>query len=671
MSRISILAAALAGFSLTSVASASPRGLHQYQSLALAGSGERLAAVESVETADETNLPHGRIVVRDEGGRVLSRVDPCVGCQYAGLIFSPNGDALAFVASNPKTATAALDVWRNGTLKTVAVVHGLAQTPRWSPGGDVIAVLVTLGAHKQLGPSQAGTPLTGEIGTVQDEQRIAVVSASGGSLRLVSPADTWVYEYDWTPDRRGFVATVAKGDGDDNWWVAKLAAVDLASGSLRVIAAPSYQMNAPHVSADGRTVALIGGLMSDFGQVGGDLYTVPMSGGTPLDITPAFKGSFSGLAWRAGGLIATAQHGADTQVDAVDPVTGAVRTLFSGALSITAGDGRVALSDNGLIGAWVGQTFVTPPQVQIGPFDAMRAVTHDNDRLEAAFEAQSVTWSSDGFTVQGWLLAPQHPAPRRTYPMVTVIHGGPSAASEPEYLAFGHMRDLIDRGYFVFEPNPRGSFGQGEAFTRANVRDLGGGDLRDILAGVDAVEKIAPVDDRRLGVFGHSYGGFMTMWAVTHTDRFHAAVAGAGLSNWVSYYGENGIDKWMIPFFGASAYDDPGIYDKLSPIRYIKNAKTPTFMYVGERDVECPAPQSIEFWHGLQAMGAPVSLVIYPGEGHGIRQPAHKHDLDRRLIGWFDQYLAPSTVQSGAHARRPGATANGTAHQDIELDHAS
>jgi dipeptidyl aminopeptidase/acylaminoacyl peptidase len=203
----------------------------------------------------------------------------------------------------------------------------------------------------------------------------------------------------------------------------------------------------------------------------------------------------------------------------------------------------------------------------------------------------------------------------------------------------GPARGLLDHGYFVFLPNPRGSYGQGEAFTRANVQDFGGGDLRDILAGVDAVEKIAPVDDKRLGVFGHSYGGFMTMWTVTHSQRFHAAVAGAGIADWVSYYGENGIDQWMVPFLGSTVYDDPSVYDRLSPIRSIKAARTPTFIYVGERDVECPPAQSLEFWHGLQAMGVPTSLVVYEGEGHGIRSPAHNLDLQARIVGWFDKYL--------------------------------
>ena len=182
--------------------------------------------------------------------------------------------------------------------------------------------------------------------------------------------------------------------------------------------------------------------------------------------------------------------------------------------------------------------------------------------------------------------------------MVVIVHGGPSAAVTPRYIAAGgtarhafrlHPRPDHDAATTSSTPNPRGSYGQGEAFTRANIRDFGRGDLRDILAGVDAVEKIAPVDDARLGIYGHSYGGWMTMWANTQTQRFKAAVAGAGIANWTSYYGQNGIDQWMIPFFGASVYDDPAVYRAASPIEFIKQAKTPTLIYVGERDVECPA----------------------------------------------------------------------------------
>jgi dipeptidyl aminopeptidase/acylaminoacyl peptidase len=201
---------------------------------------------------------------------------------------------------------------------------------------------------------------------------------------------------------------------------------------------------------------------------------------------------------------------------------------------------------------------------------------------------------------------------------------------------------LVGAGYFVFQPNPRGSFGQGEAFTRANVRDFGYGDFRDILAGVDEVVKTLPIDNNRVGITGWSYGGYMTMWAVTQTNRFRAAVSGAGLYNWQSYYGENDIDEWMIPFFGASVYEDPAVYAKSAPATFIKNAKTPTLVLVGERDGECPAPQSREFWHALKTLGVETQLVIYPGEGHAIQRPDHRRDIMNRMIGWFDQHMPPS-----------------------------
>jgi dipeptidyl aminopeptidase/acylaminoacyl peptidase len=223
--------------------------------------------------------------------------------------------------------------------------------------------------------------------------------------------------------------------------------------------------------------------------------------------------------------------------------------------------------------------------------------------------------------------------------MVTSVHGGPAAANTPNFVWQGTTADLARGGYYLFLPNPRGSYGQGEAFTRANIRDFGGGDLKDILAGIDAAERAVPIDDDRLGLMGYSYGGFMAMWANTQTNRFKAIVAGGGLSDWLSYYGTNGIDQWMIPYFGASLYDDPNPYWAASAIRTIKNAHTPTFVFAGERDIEVPPTQSIEYWHALRALNVPVSLVIYAGEGHGIRDPKNSLDSRRRTVAWFDRYL--------------------------------
>ena len=160
-----------------------------------------------------------------------------------------------------------------------------------------------------------------------------------------------------------------------------------------------------------------------------------------------------------------------------------------------------------------------------------------------------------------------------------------------------------------------------------------------------------PIDPNRIGITGWSYGGFMTMFAVTQTHRFRAAVAGAGISDWKSYYGENSIDQWMIPFFGASVYDDPAVYAKSSAINFIKNAKTPMLIVVGDRDGECPAPQSFEMWHALQTMHVPVELVVYPNEGHGFSKPSDERDVLERAVSWFDKYM-PAT-QVSKHSEDP------------------
>jgi len=282
-----------------------------------------------------------------------------------------------------------------------------------------------------------------------------------------------------------------------------------------------------------------------------------------------------------------------------------------------------------------------PPEVWAGAIGEWKQITSRNAGLKPAWgEARSIHWQNDGFNLQGWLLYPANFDPAKKYPMVVQVHGGPSAmahSSWPGSHSFGVA--LSAAGYFVFMPNPRGSFGQGEAFTRANVKDFGYGDFRDILTGVDQALKEAPIDEHRLGITGWSYGGYMTMWAVTQTNRFAAAVAGAGLANFQSYYGENQIDKWMVPFFGATVYDDPQVYAKSSPITFIKNAKTPTLVLVGDSDGECPTPQSYEFWHALKTIGTETELVVYEHEGHSFADPAHQRDVIERVAAWFNQKL--------------------------------
>ena len=637
---MSFVLSLVAAAALQAAAPAAP-SVHGYGALTLAPGGKRLAAIESAEAVGTVSDNRAAVVIRSAKGEVTNRFDPCQTCRYSGPAWSADGQKLAFIGADMRAGTATVFVIEGDKTRAVSTLKGVASTARWAPDGQSIAMLATVGARKQTGATQAGVRQVGEIGVAGaiDEQRIAVVPAAGGDLAFASPDDTFVYEYDWTPDSKGFVGTAAKGDGDNNWWVASLQAFS-RDGSSRVIAAPKLQLNAPRVSPDGKSVAFIGGLMSDFGAVGGDVWTVPFTGGAPTNLTDGYKGTFTSLDWTAKGPMASAILGGDSAIARIDPAGGAKVTIMArGEVSYSAGDGRVSFDPSGKLAATVVDSFAKAPQILLGAPEALKPITHDNDALTATYIGKSVTWKNEGFDVQGWLQAPANVEPGKTYPMVTIVHGGPSSAVTSRFGSSGTVYDLLKAGYYVFQPNPRGSFGQGEAFKTSNRRDFGGGDLRDILAGIDAVEKIAPVDDKRLGVFGHSYGGYMTMWTVTHSQRFKAAVAGAGIANWISYYGQNGIDQWMVPFFGDTAYNDPAIYDQLSPIRTIKAAKTPTFIYVGERDVETPAAQSMEFWHGLKAMGVETSLVIYQDEGHGIRRPENRTDLTNRIVGWFNTHL--------------------------------
>lgn len=635
MRRSIIVAVVLATTSTSAIAAT-----RQYGGLAINASGSRIAAVE---TGDG---PRPKITLRaTKTGKIVSTIDPCATCSYSGLTFAADG-TLAFLARDARAGNVTLRIARDAAanaVTTVATIPGIAQTPRFSPDGKRIALLVTIGAAKEAGAAQAGVRQVGEIGEKNDEQRLAVFEVGATApveAKPLSPAGRYIYEYDWTPDGKGFVVTSALGNGDSNWWVATLDAVDATTGAVRQIAKPATQLNHPRVSPDGRTVAYIGGLMSDFGAIGGDVWTVPFEGGAPVNITEGAKATATSLDWTSGGLRATVLKGDQAQIVSVSPTTGFSAPLFSRPASFGAGDGRAVFSADGKQVATVVQDYTTAPAIYAGPAAKPRQITHDNDAAKAIVSARSISWKNDGFDVQGWLLAPINADPAKKAPMITIVHGGPASASTPNFMERGTNADLIAAGYYLFYPNPRGSYGQGEAFVQANRRDFGGGDLRDILTGIDAVEKVAPVDDTRLGMMGGSYGGFMSMWTNTQTNRFKAIVAGAGLSNWISYYGTNGIDQWMLPFFGKTLYEDYDAYKAPSAIYFMKTAKTPTFIYVGERDIEVPPTQSVEYWHALKDLGVPTSLVIYAEEGHGIRSPANAADLRKRTIAWFDKYLA-------------------------------
>ena len=559
------------------------------------------------------------------------------------LTWSPDSTHIALIADLAGEKPAAevyLADAGDGSSRKLAEFRGFVSTPRFSPDGKTLAVLFIENMPRAAGALVPMTPPEGVIEEHYYEQRITTVDVASGNVRQVSPADIYVYEYDWSPDGRNWAATAAHGSGDNNWWIARLYAVDGQSGAMREVYKPKLQIAVPRFSPDGKQIAFISGIMSDFGVTGGDVYVISASGGEARNLTPGMKASATWLTWSSpNAILFTEIIDGNSGVAQVSASGGDVKTSFQNFESFSSSDGEgLSLSKDGKTSAVIRSSFSAPPEIWAGPVGQWKQITNNNQAVKPGWgEARNVHWTNDGMRIQGWLLFPRSYDAKKKYPLVVHVHGGPASACMPKWNPSDGAFSAMD--YFVLCPNPRGSYGQGESFTQANVKDFGGGDFRDIMTGIDALAKELPIDLEKLGIRGHSYGGYMTMWAETQTNRFKAAVTGAGLSNWLSYYGQNDIDEWMIPYFGASVYDDPKVYDKSSPILFVKNVKTPTLILVGDRDGEVPAPQSFEWWHALKTLKVPNQFVVYPNEGHGISQPEHRRDYQVRSMEWFEKWF--------------------------------
>ncbi|QMV19132.1 prolyl oligopeptidase family serine peptidase [Granulicella sp. 5B5] len=590
-----------------------------------------------------------------EQDKLLTPPGPA-GCTTEDPIWSPDSQTLAILstcATDAKKGQEEVLLWSRATGQFKQLTHliGELHEMAYSPDGKSIAFLFVENATRSAGALDAMPPWDGVIGEDHVEiQRIYKVDAATGNGDWVTPEKLHVYEFGWSPDSAKIAYTAANPPGENTWWIAKLYSEPVASGSAPTVvfdpnttttAMHGLQLAVPRYSPDGSKIAFIGGLMSDQGSTGGDVWVVDSKGGEPTDVTPNIDGTPCFEAWLNNGTIGIVE---DRRGSTLLPDVNIAKreivpnsTLDLGQTTISGGaiKDSVTVSFTARLIAYAKSGINAAPEVWVGRTGYEKQLTHLNVGLKPAARTESVEWENEGFHVQGWLTFPANYNPAKKYPLIVTVHGGPSSSVGSR---FGGG-NWAEHGYFEFQPNPRGSFGQGEKFVQANRKDFGYGDLRDILKGLDMLEAKYPIDKHREGLTGWSYGGFMSMFAETQTDRFATIIAGAGISNWQSYYGENSIDQWMVPFFGASVYDDPAVYAKSSAITYIHKSKTPMLIIVGDRDGECPAPQSFEMWHALKAMGVKTQLVIYPDEGHGFRNPAHIADRMAREVKWFAEYM--------------------------------
>ncbi|MBV9811289.1 MAG: PD40 domain-containing protein, partial [Acetobacteraceae bacterium] len=418
--------AALAAAVAVRAAIAAPAPFRSFAALAIAPDGSRIALLE-------TDVPPGggegrsHLVLRDAATGAPTEIAlPCGDdpeCSPGAPAWSPDSKRVAFTVRQPGSLARTIYTAdaNGGDLRRVAAFDGTVITLRYSRAGQ-LAALAVQNANKEAGASQAGAPLAGTVGADIREQRIAVVD--GDHLRWASPPDLFVYEYAWLPDGSGFVGTASPGDGDSQWWVAKLYGFDGASGAARLIYGPKdrrQQITFPRVSPNGKSVAFIGGLMSDFGASGGDAFLVPVAGGEPANVTPGLHASVTSLAFACDGqgLIAGLQLGGEVGVARLRSDGEAPETLWQGAVSLFASDGVLSQACGaGPMTATIAESFDAADEVIAGPIGAWQRIMHENGAAQSAARAIDVHWRNDGMDMQGWLLLPRQGA-AAPMPLVT------------------------------------------------------------------------------------------------------------------------------------------------------------------------------------------------------------------------------------------------------------
>ncbi len=571
--------------------------------------------------------------------------------------WSPDGKEIAFLSDARSKGqvqlyiTSATSSVRQDSLRPLTHFDGYVSHLKWSPDGSHLSVLYVEKASRRPSPMAAENKAVGLIDSLvnTDIQRIAVINRLTGKTQQVTPWQLYIFEYDWSPNSKQFVYSAAPPPGDDNWYIAKLYQQSVSEKDTIMVYQPLRQIALPRWSPDGKRIAFIEGLMSDQGGTGGEIYTItPGDNGKPLNLTPGRTSTPAWFTWRPdGNMLFTEFTRGSVAIQSLNTGTKTTRLLWKADESIRAGNEEMSLSVAGNkdspVFAFMRTSWNMLPEAWAGSLNKLTKVTNLNRSIHIPMpKAANIEWINEKQPVQGWLLYPQDYNPSKRYRVLVCVHGGPAWITTPTWSSPDFNTTVYTQfGCFVFYPNPRGSYGQGEKFTLANRRDWGFGDLSDIIGGLDTVIARFPIDGQRAGIFGWSYGGATAMFAVTQTNRFKAAVAGAGAGDWLSYYGQNSIDKWMRSYFDASPYEDPSAYARSSAMTYIKQAKTPTLVLVGERDGEAPPPQSFQFWHALKELHVPTQLMVYPDEGHSFFKSEDRIDVSARTIEWFNKYLKP------------------------------
>ncbi|HXM43746.1 MAG TPA: S9 family peptidase [Bryobacteraceae bacterium] len=464
--------------------------------------------------------------------------------------------------------------------------------------------------------------------------------------RLTNAPDYHVTEFDWSPDSAAIAFAHTPTPGADDWTKSDISEVAVQTGAVRPIAATGAAEHSPQYSPDGRYLAYV--RSTDPARWAGidRIVLLTRQSGEARELPPTFDEQPRLLGWAGDSarLLFTEARGTANVVYAM-PVDGQPKPVYEprhGTLQA----GR--LNATGTAFGFAGESWDEAPEayvVQIGDSIPQRVsgANLDLPKLPVG-ETKPVAWkAADGLNIEGLLTYPVGYDPTKKYPLVLVIHGGPTGIFQDSFLGrYGlyPYATFAARGYAVLRVNPRGSSGYGRTFRFANMNDWGGKDYLDLMAGVDQVISMGVADPDRLAVMGWSYGGFMTSWVVTHTHRFRAAAVGAGVTDLWSFTGTSDITGFLPDYFSGEPWNSFDGYYNHSPMAFVKGVTTPTLILHGEADVRVPTTQGYEFYNALKRQGVTTKMVVYPRTPHGPREPKFLLDIMQRQVDWVDRYVS-------------------------------
>ncbi|MFC1715276.1 S9 family peptidase [Candidatus Poribacteria bacterium] len=580
-----------------------------------------------------------------------------------GHQWSPDGKRLAFLCEREgsgesasaeekgkKSEVADNQIWLISPSGGEAVRLTKSETSvsgfRWSPDGSQIAFHAPEPESKER---KERKEKYGEIEIINEDitmsQLWIVDVRTKRSKQVVAEADRSVVSYDWSPDGKRLVLELIADPRPKGWGTNDLYLLDLADDEIKPLVVQPGPNSRPKWSPDGKQIAFRTAMgQEDFFYTNSQIAVVSADGGEPVSITDTFDESVSPMAWGPDGIYFQASQRMASHLFRADPESGEITR-------ISAPDDYIGYSFS-FTEDFKTVAFVSPDSKHLSEafvssvdrFRPRRMTTVNAQVRRLTFGTrEAVQWSSsDGAEIEGVLYKPADFDPERKHPLLVIIHGGPTGTSQPvlDPLHYVYPVELwLAKGAVILSPNYRGSAGYGEDFRSLNVRNLGVGDMWDVLSGVDHLISQGFVDPDRMGAMGWSQGGYISAFLTTHTDRFKAISVGAGISNWMTYYVNTDIPPFTRQYLKATPWDDPEIYAKTSPMTSIRQAVTPTLIQHGENDKRVPIPNAYELRQGLEDQGVPVKMIVYKGFGHGISKPKALRAALEHNLEWFNKWI--------------------------------